>query len=310
LKTGLAAYRDFDYAWALKKLTKVVDFFGEYLEELMDFHGYSIRRVCLRSYVKAVRFFAGCRETKYWTTAVAHIMRMLLTLHDHPDIRMQMSEDLELVGLNENQRAKALRRRKEAEEAAAAKAAKEKKQQVTFKSDEDANGRKALAALTNPLERATKISEAYLQFCPNDHEAHSLGARLAIRNKAPLRALYLLKQAVRLQPQFSPSILLAYYELASCVTVVCKNHLMHCSIHLFVYRCIYLIFLRLASTGTLTFSRPLAEDVFREQLGRSFLGSLPPLSADLGSVRAAIRSFFANISVSCFHNLHSSTSVF
>jgi len=67
---------------------------------------------------------------------------MLLTLHDHPDIRMQMSEDLELVGLNENQRAKALRRRKEAEEAAAAKAAKEKKQQVTFKSDEDANGRK------------------------------------------------------------------------------------------------------------------------------------------------------------------------
>jgi hypothetical protein len=140
---------------------------------------------------------------------------MLLTLHDHPDIRMQMSEDLELVGLNENQRAKALRRRKEAEEAAAAKAAKEKKQQVTFKSDDDANGRKALAALTNPLERATKISEAYLQFCPNDHEAYSLGARLAIRNKAPLRALYLLKQAVRLQPQISPSILLAYYELAS-----------------------------------------------------------------------------------------------
>jgi hypothetical protein len=235
LKTGLAAYRDFDYAWALKKLTKVIDFFGEYVEELMDFHGYSIRKVCLRSYVKSIRFFAGCREMKYWTIAAAHNMRMLLTLHDHPDIRAQMSEDLELVGLNENQRAKALRRRKEAEDAAAAKAAKEKKQQVTFKSDDDANGRKALAALANPLERATKISEAYLQFCPNDHEAHALGARLAVRNKASLRALYLLKQAVRLQPQISPSILLAYYELASCVTVASKHHLMHCFINLSVF---------------------------------------------------------------------------
>jgi hypothetical protein len=214
LKSGLAAYRDRDYAWSLKKFNKIMDFFGEYVEELMDFHSYSIRRVCLRSYVTTVRCFSGCREMQYWKIAAAHSIRMLLTLHDRPELRAQMSEDLELVGLNENQRAKALRRRKEAEDAAAAKAAKEKKPSASSKPDEDASGRKALAALANPIERAAKTSEAYLQFCPNDHEAHALGARLAVRNKAPLRALYLLKNAVRLQPKCSPSILLAYYELA------------------------------------------------------------------------------------------------
>lgn len=219
LKSGLAAYRDLDYAWALKKFTKIIDFFGEYVDELMDFHSYSIRRVCLRSYVKTVRFFAGCREMRYWKTAAVHILRMLLTFHDRPDVRAHMSEDLELVGLNENQRVKLLRRRKEAEEAAAAKAAKEKKQSPVVKVDEDANGRKALASLVNPIERATKISEAYLQFCPTDSEACSLGARLAVRNSAPLRALYLLKQAVRLQPQSSPNIVLAYFELASYLSL-------------------------------------------------------------------------------------------
>lgn len=196
-----------------------MDFFGEYVEELMDFHSYSIRRVCLRSYVTTIRYFAGCREMHYWKVAVAHNIRMLLALHDRPELLAEMSEDLELVGLNENQRAKALRRRKEAEDAAAAKAAKEKKQSGAFKADDDANGRKALAALTNPLERAAKASEAYLQFCSNDHEAHALGARVAVRQKAPLRALYLLKKSVRLQPQLSSSILLAYYELASYVSV-------------------------------------------------------------------------------------------
>jgi hypothetical protein len=214
LKSGLAAYRDHDYAWAFKKFTKIMDFFSEYVEDLMDFHLYSIRKVCLRSYVKTLRSFSGCREMHYWKTAAAHILRMLLTLYDQPDLHSKMSEDLELVGLNENQRAKALRRRKEAEEAAAAKAAKDKKQPAP-KVDDDTNGRKTLAALTQPLERAAKISEAYLQHCPNDPEAYALSSRLAVRNKAPLRALYLLKQAVRLQPQCSPSILLAYYELAS-----------------------------------------------------------------------------------------------
>lgn len=214
MKSGLAAYRDHDYAWAFKKFTKIMDFFSEYVEDLMDFHLYSIRKVCLRSYVKTLRSFAGCREMHYWKTAAAHILRMLLTLYDQPDLHSKMSEDLELAGLNENQRAKALRRRKEAEEAAAAKAAKDKKQPAP-KVDDDTNGRKALAALIQPLERAAKISEAYLQFCPNDPEAYALSSRLAVRNKAPLRALYLLKQAVRLQPQCSPSILLAYYELAS-----------------------------------------------------------------------------------------------
>jgi hypothetical protein len=220
LKSGLAAYRDHDYVWAFKKFSKIMDFFSEYVEDLMDFHLYSIRKVCLRSYVKTIRAFAGCRQMLYWKTAAAHNLRMLLTLHDQPELHTKMSEDLELVGLNENQRAKALRRRKEAEEAAAAKAVKDKKQ-LAPKVDDDTNGRKALAALTHPLERAAKISEAYLQFCPNDPEAYALSARLAVRNKAPLRALYLVKQAVRLQPhdsrglQCSPSILLAYHELAS-----------------------------------------------------------------------------------------------
>jgi hypothetical protein len=218
LKSGLAAFRDRNYAWALKKFNKIMDFFGEYVEELMDFHIYSIRRVHLRSYVTTLKFFSRCREMNYWKAAVSHNIRMLVTLHDHPHLHTRMSEDLELVGLNENQRAKALRRRKEAEDAAAAKAAKEKKSPGAFKADDDANGRKALAAITNPLERAAKVSEAYLQFCPDDHEACALGARLAVRNKAPLRALYLLKKAVRLHTQLSPSILLAYYELASYVS--------------------------------------------------------------------------------------------
>jgi hypothetical protein len=52
----------------------------------------------------------------------------------------------------------------------------------------------------------------------------------------------------------------------------------------------------LASTG-LTFSRPDAEEVFLAQLGRGFLGSLPPLSADLASIRAAARTAFFGTSV-------------
>jgi hypothetical protein len=53
----------------------------------------------------------------------------------------------------------------------------------------------------------------------------------------------------------------------------------------------------LTSKGPLTFSRPDAEEVFRIQSSRAFLGSVPPLSADLDSIRSAIRTAFASVSV-------------
>lgn len=78
-KAGPAAW-----ALALKFLAQVEKHFDDFLEDLLEFHGYCLRKTTLRAYIGMLRSTRGAKGRAAFAKAVHTAVGLLLRMHDDP----------------------------------------------------------------------------------------------------------------------------------------------------------------------------------------------------------------------------------
>ena len=203
-----------EYGKALKNFTAVDKHFNDIVEDQFDFHTYCIRKMTLRAYVKMLRLEDGLFGHHFWVEAAHGACTTYIAIHDKP---MKSAEaeaaEGEGDGMSAAERKKAESKRKKAEAKAKAEAeakaaadkeaakatgggGKNKKggNQKEKPVDEDPDGA-ALAAVEDPLEKASGFLRTLQAHAPNDLRTHTLACELAMRKKRYLLAVKALRKA-------------------------------------------------------------------------------------------------------------------
>ncbi|KAI6186735.1 hypothetical protein M3Y98_00164700 [Aphelenchoides besseyi] len=172
-----------EYGESLKRCHQIERILTTYYEEQYDFHTYCVRKCYVAPYVTMLHFLDEIHKNDYYVKAAKIAVRIYLTLHDHPEVLNEKSEEVP-AGLTPEEQRK-LRRKAARQKAQAEKAQEEKnnKQQTNKKRAELADGEfvesapldpKTLVSTKSPLEEATKFLHPLMLIDCNDAEVFQL----------------------------------------------------------------------------------------------------------------------------------------
>ena len=211
------------YGPALKRFCVVRKHFEDFGEDLFDFHGYCLRKMTLRAYVRLLRLLDEMPGHGYFRQAARGAVSAYLALHDAAQANASLGtqatggadlegcDDAALAAMPANERKKARAKARKAEQAAAAAAATVAAAAAALAGaggkdggggggaksvvDPDPHGA-ALAATADPLGEAAKWVTALVRHADGHRETHVLAAQLYCRKGRPLLAL---RAALKLQ---------------------------------------------------------------------------------------------------------------
>ena len=212
-----------EYGKALKNFTACDKHFTDIVEDQFDFHTYCIRKMTLRAYVRMLRFEDGVFGHHFWVEAAHGAARTYIAIFDKP---IKAAADAaeggaeEAVSEADRKKAESKRRKAELKEKAAkeaeAKAAKDKKGAGGGANKKDAEGNKkpvdedpdgaALAAVPDPLEKASGFLRTLQAHASKDLRTQMLACELAMRKKKYLLVLKALLQACALGHAGTPQV--------------------------------------------------------------------------------------------------------
>lgn len=151
LEAGEAFARTKQWGLALKKFYSVQAHFGDYVEDMFDFHSFCVRKTSLRAHADAVAMQDGVYAHKFFQRACRGALRIFLHLLAEP-------EDIEGLGhLSKEDRKKEKARRKKVK-AKEVKAAEEKEKAA----EEEAKWMGKAASTPTPAKDADPTGEKHL----------------------------------------------------------------------------------------------------------------------------------------------------
>ncbi|KAJ3259846.1 hypothetical protein HK103_001737 [Boothiomyces macroporosus] len=166
---GRSYQRQRRYGLALKRYHQIDKHFTEFIDDLIDFHSYSIRKQTFRSYVDLLKNFQSIRAHKYYFKAAKSAIETYLILHESGSSAEAMVDGVSLAGIGESERKKLLKKAKKSE---AKKASGD-----STKKEEDIYGTKFIIGV-DYLGEAIKFLKPLLRFNPNDLEVQKLGCKV------------------------------------------------------------------------------------------------------------------------------------
>ncbi|KAJ3321820.1 N-alpha-acetyltransferase 16, NatA auxiliary subunit [Boothiomyces sp. JEL0866] len=167
--TGKSHQRQRRYGLALKRYHQIDKHFTEFIDDLIDFHSYSIRKQTLQSYVDLLKNFQSIRAHKYYVKAAKSAIETYLILFDSGSSAEAMVDGVSLAGIGESERKKLLKKAKKSE-------AKRANSEST-KKEEDIYGSKYVVGV-DYLAEAIKFLKPLLRFNGDDLEVQKLGCKV------------------------------------------------------------------------------------------------------------------------------------
>ncbi|KAJ3276539.1 N-alpha-acetyltransferase 16, NatA auxiliary subunit [Terramyces sp. JEL0728] len=224
--TGKSHQRQRRYGLALKRYHQIEKHFAEFIDDLIDFHSYSIRKQTFQSYVDLLKNFQSIRHHKYYVRAAKSAIETYLILYESGSSAESMVDGVSLAGIGETERKKLLKKAKKSEA---------KKTNGDTAKKEDVYGSKYVVGV-DYLAEATKFLKPMLKFNENDLEVQKLGCRVyfakgkyalgfkclakafQLDNSAPFIHLYSVQLAMALenatlQPDIAQGLKEAYAEV-------------------------------------------------------------------------------------------------
>lgn len=200
---GESYMRQGKLALALKRFTAIADIFDTWTEDQFDFHGFSLRKGQVRSYIDMVRWEDHLRDHPFFTRASLSAVKIYIMLHDNPGLKksggnVNLTNGV-LTGddansLDSTEKKKAIKKaKKEAEKAE--KAEQERKDAEAKKNagkkatggdgepkkeDPDPQGL-TLIKTDKPLDEAMRFLAPMLEFSPKRMDAQVLGCDVFLR---------------------------------------------------------------------------------------------------------------------------------
>ncbi|KAF2094556.1 TPR-like protein [Rhizodiscina lignyota] len=209
-------------ALALKRYTAIADIFDTWTEDQFDFHGFSLRKGQVRSYVDMVKWEDHLRDHPFFARAGLSAVKIYIMLHDNPALKKSGgninltngigAEDLDNLDAAEKKKAlkKAKREAERAEKAEQerkeAEARKNAGKKTTGgdgepkKEDPDPQGLK-LIKTEQPLEEAMRFLAPMLEFSPKRVDVQVLGCDVFLRRSKLLLALKCIRAAASIDPE-------------------------------------------------------------------------------------------------------------
>jgi len=214
--------RQGDYGRALKNYMSVDKHFTDIIEDQFDFHTYCVRKMTLRAYVRMLRLEDGIYGHNFYVDAAVGVVETYIALFDKPKSSesVESAEELSEMSASERKKLESKRRKAEAKAkaeqeakakeatptatAAAGKGGKAAKNVKEKPVDEDPDGA-ALAAVSDPLERASAFLRTLQVHASQQLRTHTLACELALRKKRYLLVLRALRKATAIAPD-DPSV--------------------------------------------------------------------------------------------------------
>ena len=236
LELARSHFRLGEYGKALKSFTSVDKHFSDIVEDQFDFHTYCIRKMTLRAYVRMLRFEDSIFGHQFWKEAAHGAAQTYLAIFDKPmKAAAEAAEGGGADEMSEADRKKAEAKKRKAElkakaaaEVEAAKAAKDKKGGGGGGGKKDAEGNKkpvdedpdgaALAAVEDPLEKASGFLRTLQAHASKDVRTQLLACELAMRKKKYLLVLKALTQACALGHADKPEVHIARIRFLHAVS--------------------------------------------------------------------------------------------
>jgi len=199
LEAGEAYAREKKWGLALKKFYAVQKHFNDYVEDLIDFHGFCIKKVTLRVYDDIIKMLDAVYSHKFFQRAAVGALKIFLHLIDKP-------EDIDGLGhldavKRKKERAK-LKKQKEKEEKAKEEAEKEAKllgEVKSKKEDPDPLGEKLLQK--NFLaEASTWCSQLKQKLEMNNDDVLSLLSEVYLKKGKPILVMKALLSGFKKYP--------------------------------------------------------------------------------------------------------------
>ncbi|WEW60714.1 hypothetical protein PRK78_006201 [Emydomyces testavorans] len=185
---------------ALKRFHAIYNIFEIWQEDQFDFHGFSLRKGMIRTYVDMMRWEDRLRSHPSYTRAALGAIKAYTLLHDEPDLAHGPipagTNGLDGDASSADRR-KALKKAKkeqqrlekaEAEKLKAKKAASSSGSSDSKKDDSDPLGT-TLAHTSDPMKEAMKFLGPLLEMSPENIEVQTAGYEVHIRRKKYLLAL-------------------------------------------------------------------------------------------------------------------------
>ncbi|CDH51176.1 n-alpha-acetyltransferase auxiliary subunit-like [Lichtheimia corymbifera JMRC:FSU:9682] len=197
IEEGYAYLRQKNYGKALKRFHVTQKIFDDIYDDQFDFHGYCLRKMTIRAYVKMLRFEDNLRQHHYYVTAAKGAVEAYLAIADKP----KESNGLDESGMTEAEKKKARSKARKAElkalqdkenvkedAAATAAASGANKKDSKKSSDEDPDGEKYLNTAT-PLDDAMQFIKPLMVVAPNLVDTHALAFEVYLRQSQWVLAL-------------------------------------------------------------------------------------------------------------------------
>ncbi|KAF1816992.1 NMDA receptor-regulated protein 1 [Eremomyces bilateralis CBS 781.70] len=196
---------------ALKRFKAISDIFDVWEEDQFDFHGFSLRKGLIRSYIDLIHWEDRLRDHPFYASAAISAIAIYITIADNPHLAQANGVPKDLDTMDAGERKKALKKaKKEQEKLEAERVDREKKAAAkkagtggdgeAKKEDTDPLGLK-LVQTPEPLEEAQKLLTPLLLLTPKSMDAQNIGFEVFIRKRKYLLAMKALVAAHKLDPE-------------------------------------------------------------------------------------------------------------
>ncbi|KAI0634817.1 NMDA receptor-regulated protein 1a [Trametes polyzona] len=193
-----AQLRNGNLPMALKKYNTIVQVFKDFYDDQFDFHGYSVRKFLINSYLDLLKWEDNLRSHPIYVRAAIAASRILVRLHDDPSLATKSTSDSHLSEAEKKAKKKAKKAEKKVQEetkkAQATSTNEDKGLDASPPKDDDPDGTKLFQA-PEPLERAAKILKPLGTLAKDNFDGWIAIYDVAVRRKKYLQAAQALSHA-------------------------------------------------------------------------------------------------------------------